>query len=835
MTEVSSSSSINEYTKVLHTPTLYLLYSKTNPLLELHLNNESKQVNIMDRQFVQDLTAALDTIDDLLKMDRKIAGCLIVSDKKNFLVGADVYSLYREVNDAKLGELAARKGQALYDRLAALPIPTVAAVNELALGGGLELALACSYRVLSDNGRVGLPEVKLGVIPGAGGTVRVPKLIGLSPALQMILPGGTFSAKVAKSRGLVDYVVPAMASASSDRWPGEHYFINEVRKFAQKNVLYKPLPKRNSIKYLSLQERLLNNNYIGRKIVAQQALSNLDKQTGGRYPAPYLALDSVYNATRTPNQRSLMVEAENFGRAAASPESKNLMSVFFMSEDAKKIYKRDRLPSVNSKEQVNQWLKDKWAFGGKVYQPLQQQQRRDAPATPVTTYGVIGAGVMGAGIGQLIISKLAEPHTRVFMKDIKDEFVKKGMEHIEQLLNKRKKQHLLKYVSGGTDLESLAKCDIVIEAAVENMDIKKKVLQDIEQEWIRQLKRDQPGVDGPTLLKQSGKIFCTNTSTLSITELASVSLNPENIVGLHFFNPVHRMPLIEIVRGELTSDETVVHCYNLALQLGKTPIVVNDGPGFLVNRILGIYLTEAQRLMNEGYNIQLVDQMVKHFGLPMGPFRLIDEVGADVAAHSAHTLRSLGDRFIIDPAVDKFPLSLLVDAKQLGKKTGAGIYNYKAEKKNVVSSVLDKIKPQKPGAGESKFGDLNPKVLQIYPQYKGTRTPGSDIIDRMILMMINEAAMILEENIATNPQDVDIGMIFGTGFAPFRGGLLSHADALGSKLVVRKLGELKTRYGDRFEPCELLVKMAQNDEKFFPDRVGPIAVSEAARPPRPRL
>ena len=382
-------------TKVLHAPTVYLLYSPSNPLLEIHLNNENKPVNIIDRQFVQDLSVALDTIDDLLKKDRKIAGCLIVSDKKNFLVGADVHSLYKEVNDAKLGEMAAQRGQALFDRLAALPIPTVAAINELALGGGLELALACSYRVLSFNGRVGLPEVKLGVIPGAGGTVRTPRLIGLSPALQMILPGGTFNAKIAKARGLIDYVV----DEPTDRWAGENHFVNEVRKYAQRCVLYKPLPKRNQIKYLSLQEKLLNNNYIGRKIVAQQALANLDKQTGGRYPAPYLALDSVYNATKTPNQRSLMQEAENFGRAAASPESKNLMSVFFMSEDAKKIYKKDRLPNT-SRDEVTQLLKEKWALGSKVYQPVMKQGGANVSTA---RYGVIGAGVMGAGIGQLIV------------------------------------------------------------------------------------------------------------------------------------------------------------------------------------------------------------------------------------------------------------------------------------------------------------------------------------------------------------------------------------------------------------------------------------------------
>lgn len=818
-------------TKVLHAPTVYLLYSPSNPLLELHLNNESKPANIIDQQFVQDLSVALDTIDDLLKKDRKIAGCLIVSDKKNFLVGADIHSLYREVHDAKLGETVAARGQALFDRLAALPIPTVAAINELALGGGLELALACSYRVLSANGRVGLPEVKLGVIPGAGGTVRTPRLIGLSPSLQMILPGGTFNAKTAKARGLVDYVVSVddstTSNSSGDRWTGEHYFLNEVRKYAQRCVLYRPLPKRSNIKYLSLQEKLLNNNFIGRKIVAQQALANLDKQTGGRYPAPYLALDSVYNATKTPNQRSLMREAQNFGRAAASPESKNLMSVFFMSEDAKKVYKQSRLPSMN-REQVTQLLKDKWSFGGKVYQP----RGTSGKSQPLARYGVIGAGVMGAGIGHLIVSKLIEKHTHVFMKDVKEEFVKKGMSHIEELLKKRKRLDLMKYVTGGIDMESLAKCDIVIEAAVEHMDIKKKILQATEQEWINQLQRERPGVDGATLLRDAGKIFCTNTSTLSITELASVSLNPANVVGLHFFNPVHRMPLIEIVRGDKTSDETVVHCYNLSLQLGKTPIVVNDGPGFLVNRILGIFLLEAQRLMNEGFNIQQVDQIVKHFGLPMGCFRLLDEVGLDVAAHSAQTLTSLGERFRLDPSADQFPLSLMIQAGQLGKKSGAGIYNYKKEKKNMVSTVIEKVSPQKT---VGPFDGLNPKLPQIYPQYKGNRIPGSDVIDRMILMMINEAAMILQEGIATSAQDVDIGMIFGTGFAPFRGGLLSHTDALGTKFVVRRLQELRERYGSRFEPCEMLVRMAQNDQKFFPDRVVPPPINEAARPPRPKL
>jgi 3-hydroxyacyl-CoA dehydrogenase/enoyl-CoA hydratase/3-hydroxybutyryl-CoA epimerase len=743
---------------------------------------------------------------------------IILSDKKSFLVGADIHGMYREVLDAKLGETAARRGQSLFDRLAALPIPTIAAINAMALGGGLELALACSYRVLSANGRVGLPEVKLGLLPGAGGTVRTPKLIGLQAALQLILPGGTMDANNAKKRGLVDHVV-----GSTDRFKNEDAFRNEAIKFAQTRALYRSLPKRNKIKYLSLQEQLLNSNSFGRKIVAQQALANLDKQTGGRYPAPYLALDSIYNATHTPNQRALMVEAENFGKLAASPESKNLISIFFMSENAKKIYKPDRLPH-STKDDVQQWLKEKW-INGKVYNPTNNTAR----------YGIIGAGVMGAGIGQLIISKLQEGNTIVYLKDIKDEFVQKGMKFIQDLLKKRKKEKLMKFVIGGTDDAELAKCDIVIEAALEKMEIKKKILQGLESDWIKQLALKYPDERDPqVLLQKGGKIFCTNTSTLSVTEIASVSKNPSNVVGLHFFNPVHRMPLVEIIRGKETSDETVVHCYNLSLLFGKTPIVVNDGPGFLVNRVLGVYLLEAQRLMNEGYNIQQVDVLVKNFGMPMGPYRLLDEVGADVALHSADTLKVLGNRFQLQESNNTFPLGSLVAAGYLGKKTGAGIYDYK-QKKDALSSVLDKAKnlisSTKP---DINLDGLNTKLLQVYPNYKGRRTPGSDIMDRMVLIMINEAVMILQEGIATSPEDVDIGMIFGTGFCPFRGGLLSYADQRGLKIVVKKLQELQNTYGDRFAPCELLLRMAQNDERFFPDRV-PAVVGEFARPPRPRL
>jgi 3-hydroxyacyl-CoA dehydrogenase/enoyl-CoA hydratase/3-hydroxybutyryl-CoA epimerase len=392
----------------------------------------------------------------------------------------------------------------------------------------------------------------------------------------------------------------------------------------------------------------------------------------------------------------------------------------------------------------------------------------------------------------------------VYLKDIKDEFVQKGLSTVHNLFDnlvKRKKltpevaDRRKKLVTGGTSYDGVANVDVIIEAAIERMDIKKQVLQECETKC------------------GENTIFATNTSTLSITELATASKRPENVVGMHFFNPVHKMPLLEIIRGKETSEKTVATIYKLALKLGKIPIIVNDGPGFLVNRILGAYTLEAARMLKEGGDLAQIDNAILEFGLPMGPFRLLDEVGIDVAGHSSSTLESLGARFStqdVGPVMQK-----MVQQGYLGKKTGKGFYSYK----------------------DGKSQGLEPSLANLVPGYNPSNSkkyPVKDIVDRCVLLMVNEAAYILDEKIAEKPEDVDTGMIFGTGFAPFRGGLLAYADARGIKDIVNRLQELQQKYGDRFKPAPLLVKMANENSKFYPNRPN-IPWQERVVPPRARL
>jgi 3-hydroxyacyl-CoA dehydrogenase/enoyl-CoA hydratase/3-hydroxybutyryl-CoA epimerase len=725
------------------------------------LNNRTKSVNVIDAEFVEDLNTILDVIEELTNPKPNVKLVIFASTKKNsFVVGADINNIYG-VLDNKLAEAGSRRLQALFDRVNALRVPTVAAINGDALGGGLELALACKYRFVIDTKKaiLGLPEVKLGVIPGAGGTVRLPKIIGLQQSLGIILAGSSVSPKTAKELGLVDLVLPAQ-----DRFQGENRFLWNIRRAAVER-LDRGITKTN-YKPKTIKDMILDTTWVGRKVVANMALKNLDKQTKGKYPAPYAALESVIYSTKEPNQRALHLEAQLFGRMAVTAESKNLIAIFNLMEGSKKIP-----PRLNAK-------------------PL-----------PLNYVTVIGAGVMGSGIAQLALSK----GYNVYMKDIKDEFVERGMSVIKGILEGQVKRGRLtteemktrlSRLKAGTSYDLVSTADIVIEAAVEKMDLKKQVLKDCEN-------------------ANSNIIFATNTSTLSINELATASKNPSRVIGMHFFNPVHKMPLVEIIVGKDTSSLVTATIYGMALKLGKTPIIVKDGPGFLVNRILGVFMLEAAGRMfaQEGGDLEQIDNVLMEWGFPMGAFRLMDEVGIDVGAHSGKTLTVLGDRFNLP---GENTTEAMVSKGYLGKKTGKGFYIYESGKKPVVNH--EGIK----------------EVFPIYDSQNRKKFAPNDIVDRCVLLMVNEAAMILEEGIAACPEDVDIGMVFGTGFAPFRGGLLNYVDQRGVKVVVKRLNELQQRYGDRFKPAPLLMRMALKDEKFYPNRPN-IVFSERLHPPRPKL
>jgi len=724
------------------------------------LDREGSSANALNEKFMLSLAAALQKGIMPKVAEKAVRVVVFVSQKKTFIVGADVNSFYHATDKAKIKEMI--KGcHTVFDLMRTLSVPTVAAIHGSALGGGLEFTMNCGYRVASDDRgtTLGLPEIMLGVIPGAGGTVRLQKYIGLVEAATLILKGGSMASSKARKMGLVDELIPA-----GERWVGDFRFLHGVRTFAGKCIdkenKWKPKPK------LPGWQQWLFSTIIGRSIVTNQSLKTLNKMTGGKYIAPYYALQSIMYASKTKSEKqALEYEAETFANLCVTPECKNQMSLYFLTESCKK-------------------LKEKTGFS-------------DSEMPKINHVGVIGAGVMGAGIAHAYLNK----GYKVFLTDITQEFLDKGKNFVAGLVNKAVKKKKMtkqeakelldkKLVTATNNLvfpSGEGKVGVIIEAAVERLDIKQKMIQDLEAAGIL-----------------ATNIFASNTSSLSIADLAKSTSLPGNIVGMHFFNPVDKMPLVEIIEGPATDKKAAALVYSLALKLGKFPVKCKDGPGFLVNRILGAYLAESGRLLAEKADIAKVDKLMVAFGMPMGPFRLLDEVGVDVAAHISPQLEGIDkDRFKGSPDMKK-----LVDSKNLGKKTGKGFFLYDEK-------------------GKSK--GLNTELEQLVGYSAKKDYDHDDVVDRCVMMMANEAGYCLEEGVAYSNEDVDQGMVFGLGFAPFRGGLLSHLDHVGIKKVIERMNYLEKKYGSRFKPCPLFVKMAEEGTRFFPERPF-VPYAERSRP-----
>ncbi len=667
--------------------------------------------------------AELGSLLDELAQDRTVKALVVRSGKPNgFIAGADIAEI-RSISNAKEGEELSRKGQAIMQNIEDLPFPTVAAIHGACLGGGLELALACSYRVLSNDKKTGLgaPEVRIGILPGFGGTQRLPRLVGLSAALEMILTGKTIYAKKAKRIGLADEVTHpetlldvalslARHAAGSQRPQG-------VRA---KRPL--PLAVLESIPFL-------------RPLIYRKAKHSVLEETLGNYPAPLAALEAVQHGMVHGQAAGYRREAELLGTMAVTDVSKNLIHVFYLGE----ALKRDSHPS-----------------------PVR-----------VNHAAVIGAGVMGGGIAQLF----AEKGIAVRMKDLSKQAVGAGLSAAADIFVKRTNKGIMDprearngmdRIAGTVDWEGFGTVDLGEEAVVENMAAKKQVLAEFEK------------------VAPAHAIFASNTSSLSITELAASSGRPDRVVGMHFFNPVEKMPLVEVVRGKGTSQETVDAVAGLSRRLGKLPVVVNDGPGFLVNRILMPYLGEAVLMLEEGNKIDEIDDALLRFGMPMGAFILLDEIGLDVAAKVSAILREgLGDRL---PASDLLPS--LVAKGFLGKKNGRGFYLYLHGRRGGPSPLI---------AGQVAKRQPSPSLAP------------EEIVDRAVLLMIKEAALCMEEKIIDRPDLLDAALIFGIGFPPFRGGLLRYADSIGAKQIVERMNRCAERYGKRFQPPPSLVEMSRND------------------------
>lgn len=649
----------------------------------------------------------------------------------SFIAGADVDAI-GTVEDPAAAETKVRLGQAIYNDVAGLTVPTVAAIHGVCMGGGVELALACDHRILSDSPKtvMALPEVMLGILPAWGGTTRLPRLVGLQAALDMLLTGKRVDARKAKRIGLASEVVPA------------DLFGAKVRDFALA-VVADPTHGRQAKR--KLVTRALDDTSIGRRIVLSMARKKVIASTGGHYPAPLRILDVLGKNLGRSVEESLAAEARAAAELIVSPVCKNLVHVFHMRESARK----------------GTGVGDGDVRGGEV-----------------ATLGVLGAGVMGGGIGQLA----AYNGVRVFMKDIRHDAVTGGLQHARGLfdkqvgrrkMSKREADQHMELIAGGLEYHGLSNADVVVEAIVEKMEVKKAVLRETEQH----VRRDC--------------VLATNTSSLSVDEMATALEHPERFCGMHFFNPVHRMPLVEVIRGERTSDEAVATVYTLAVRLGKVPVVVGDGPGFLVNRILGPYLNEAGFLLGDGATIADIDRVAKQFGMPMGPLRLIDEVGIDVSGHAGESLHEgLGDRLAPAPV-----LLALGRTDRLGRKGGSGFYQYeRGREKGIDESVYDAL------------GSVVPPHREI---------SDDQIRRRLVVAMINEAARVLEDGVIQSAQDVDLAMIMGTGFPPFRGGLLRFADSMHPRALLDAVHEMEAAHGARFAPAPVIARLAADDRRFY--------------------
>lgn len=676
----------------------------------------------------------LEELNDLLEIAKKnsaIKILVIKSNKKDiFIAGADLKGFKPMFKNPELAKNTIYRGHEVFNKIAQLPFPTVALIDGVCLGGGTELALACTYRIVTDHPKteIGLPEVNLGIFPGWGGTQRLPRLIGIENALNLILTGKSIDAKKAFKLKFADMIT--------------------AREFLDENLelfLRKCLKNKSEItkkrKIRGLYHFLLEKNPIGRNFLFNQARKNVLEKTNGLYPAPLLALDLIKKTCTKKLNEGLKIEAQTFIKAISNEfkNAINLIDLFFASEEIKKN------PGLN-------------AWGN---------------VQPIKSAAVIGAGTMGAGIAWLFTWK----DIPVRLKDVNWTFLSKGVSSVYSIYEKMIKifkvkphefQRKFQLLSTSIDYSGFKRINIAIEAATEDLEIKRKIFEELEE------------------VISKDAIIASNTSSLSISEMAKNLKNPERFVGMHFFNPPNRMPLVEVVAGERTSLDTLTTAVDLCKKFGKVPLIVKDCPGFLVNRIFALAANEASWMLQEGISIERLDRVLTEFGMPMGPCQLADEVGNDIAFKVFSSLyNAYGER--MHPPELAYEM---VNAGLLGKKIGKGFFIYK---------------------GKNKIE--NPEIEKLVRKINNRKRSMSDqeIVDRFTLGMINEAARCLDEGVVDSPLYVDMGLLYGIGFPPFHFGLLRYADNLGIDNIVKKLNRFAQVYGERFIPCPSLLTI----ESFY--------------------
>ena len=705
----------------------YLSTEKQDNILIATLDQPDEKVNKLTEELIAEVRELLeDTNPD------DIDGIVLISGKENnFIAGADVEMLKNKQAPEEIEDLSQR-GNTLLLKLENFPKPVVAAIHGSCMGGGLEVAMACHYRVASKHSKtvMGQPEVQLGLLPGGGGTQRLPQLIGVQNALTYMLTGKNIYPRKAYKLGLIDELTHRDA------------ILTAAKKAVQKinNGNFEREDKR------SLAHQLMEGMSPLRKIIYSQARKRAQSNTKGNYPAPDKIIDCVQEGYENGYQAGLRLESKNFGKLAATPESKALVNLFFAMQGAKKNPQKEK-------------------------------------AKDIKKIGVLGAGLMGSGIADVS----ANNEYRVLLKDQEIEPAAKGKKSIWENLDKKRKKRIISeferdrvasHVTPTATYDGFENTELVIEAVFEDLDLKQSIIKEVEK------------------VTPDDYIFASNTSSLPISKIAQAAAKPEQVVGMHYFSPVPKMPLLEIITTDQTADWVTATAREVGIQQGKHVIVVNDGPGFYTTRILAPFMNEALMLLEEGISIKELDNHMKQFGFPVGPAALFDEVGIDVAAHITEVLSDLFGERGVNPS--KKPTELFEEGYK-GRKNKKGFYHYEKKK-----GKLKKTEPNE----------------EIYRFFGGSnrQSVGEDTVQqRMTLTMVNEAAWCLQEEILHNPTDGDLGAVMGLGFPPFLGGPFRYIDRQGAGTIVQRLESFEEKHGSRFTPADILKEYAKGEKKFHQD------------------
>jgi 3-hydroxyacyl-CoA dehydrogenase/enoyl-CoA hydratase/3-hydroxybutyryl-CoA epimerase len=703
-----------------------------NGVATVLIDRSDESMNTLGEELALELSAVVDRLEE-----PDVKAVVLGSSKRDFLAGADI-RMFASISSADDAIEALKALHGPFDRIEALHRvagkPVVAAIHGACLGGGLELALAASMRICSDSPKtqLGQPEVQLGLIPGAGGTQRLPELIGLAAGLQMIVAGKPIRPHKARKLGLVDEIVPTAV-------------LLDIARLRATEAIGAQTPDRVialNVSTDNLMKYALEKNPAGRKVLFKKATEVMLKETGGHYPAPHRAIEAIQIGAEHGRAAGIAAEIRFFAELVLTPESAALQSIFFATTQLKAD------SGVDSKTEPRK----------------------------VGHIAVLGGGLMGGGIATVSATKT---DATVRIKEVDPEGVARGLGHVSKVVAKDAKKRrwssfkidqIMNRVTGSSTWAGFSNADIAIEAVFEDLDLKQSILAQCEE------------ATGPHT------IFASNTSSIPISRIAEGAENPENVVGMHYFSPVEKMPLLEVIATEVTSDETTATAVAVGKAQGKTVIVVNDGTGFYTTRVLGPYSNEAAYLLAEGASVEDIDSAMTAWGFPIGPLLLADEVGIDVGAHIAVILHEeFGDRMAGPPMM----AGLIADDRK-GRKNGRGFYSYdKGERQGVDETVYDAL-------------GLGPR----------TTIDRSEIQERLSLAFINEAAHCLGDGILRSARDGDVGAIFGLGYPPFRGGPFWTIDQMGAETVVDKLIVLAAKYGDRFEPAQVLRDHAAEGKKF---------------------